>query len=350
MAWWHTTHPERRRQWREDITRTNDPAVAALEGLAILDKFAAGEATAKDVSDLFAKTPRGSLGGSGATAIETLALGATIPGWHGDPFQGYWLDDWAIEGVPGAAAALCRVSVTSVNVIPETLHYCRHLAKRGDGDAAYRLGLLYHRRADDFAAGLVPMLNREVGFRADLPIAIRFFRQAARAGHAGGQARLAHLTAIGRGVRRDDAEALRLAQESAAQCNPEGMAVLGLLTLQGRGRPADIETGVALIRKAAERGNRMAQYTLSTLLIRGKVVAPDWPEGLTWLHLLHLDQPNDRRGDPAPEEYGNLMIEAWPRTTRVGNYYRMVPDAYLDAQARAIALRKRLAAEGLWPY
>jgi len=44
------------------------------------------------------------------------------------------------------------------------------------------------------------------------------------------------------------------------------------------------------------------------------------------------------------------MIEAWPRTTRVGNYYRMVPDAYLDAQARAIALRKRLAAEGLWPY
>ena len=171
-----------------------------------------------------------------------------------------------------------------------------------------------------------------------------------RPGTGGAQARLAHLLAIGKGVRRDPAEAVRLARASAAQDNPEGLAVLGLLTLQGRGLPEDDAAGAALVRKAAERGNRMAQYTMATLHFRGKGVARDWVEGLTWLRLIHLDLYSDARGVVGPAEYGDLMIEAWPRTTRIGNFLRSSPEADLDAAARAVALRKRLADQGLWPY
>ena len=197
---------------------------------------------------------------------------------------------------------------------------------------------------------------RTISFPASFPscgntcaAAIPYFRQAA-AGHAGAEARLAHLTAIGRGVRRDPAEALRLAQAAAAQDHPEGLAVLGLLTLQGRGLPADTAVGAALIQKAAERGNRMAQYTMSTLRMRGLGVERDWIEGLMWLRLMHLDIAPDIRGDAPPEEYGDLMIEPWPRTTRIADSFRRSPEGDVEAIARAAALRKRPAAEGLWPY
>ena len=348
QAWWHVKDPERRKTWREAMTRANDPAIEILEEADVLERFMAGVATTEELRNAILRMP---MGIGGQDVLDTLALGASIPGWHDDPFQAApWLDTFAHDRVPGAAEAICRSTITPRNVIPDTLSYCRRLARRGDADAAYRLGLLYQRRADDFAPGLLPLLARDLGFRPDLPQALRFYRQASASGHGGAQARIAHMTAIGRGVRRDDALALRLARAAAAQDNAEGLAVLGLLTLEGRGLPGDVEAGAALIRKAAERGNRMAQYTLSTLYVRGKGVPQDWGEGLMWLHLLRLDLSNDLRGDPPPEEWGNLMIEPWPRTVAVGNYFRMAPDRYLDAQSRAAALRKRLAAEGLWPY
>jgi hypothetical protein len=44
------------------------------------------------------------------------------------------------------------------------------------------------------------------------------------------------------------------------------------------------------------------------------------------------------------------MLEPWPRTTQIGNYFRQSPDGDLEATTRAAAMRKRFAAEGKWPY
>ena len=126
--------------------------------------------------------------------------------------------------------------------------------------------------------------------------------------------------------------------------------MLGLMTLQGRGRVADVTAGVALIRKAAERGNRMAQYSMSTLAVRGLGIERDWIDGLAWLQLIHLGLRDTQRGDAAPEEWGDLTVEPWPRTVQIGNYFRQSPEGDLESTARAISWRKRFAEDGLWPY
>ena len=143
---------------------------------------------------------------------------------------------------------------------------------------------------------------------------------------------------------------MKLAQASADQGNAEGLAVLGLLTVQGRGLPADAVAGAALIRQAAERGNRMAQYSMATLNFRGLGLPNDWIEELAWLRLFHFDIGRDDRGDPLPEDWGDLMIEAWPRTTQIGNYYRNSAAGDLEAITRAAAWRKAWADDGRWPH
>jgi len=260
----------------------------------------------------------------------------------------YLFADWYAEridkGDPGIDAAACKLALTRWRAIIWLLPACRAQEARGDGDAAWRLGLIHQQREDDFYRGLKSSFRDK--FAPDPDSAIAHYRKSAAAGHAGAQARLAYHAAIGRGMPRDPAEAARLARASADQENAEGLAVLGLLTLKGIGTQADPPAAAELIRRAAERGSLMAQYSLATLLFRGKGVNQDFAEGLAWLHLTRLG----RNGDMPIDEYGDLMIEPWPRTIVVGNHFRLSREADLVAMARAIALRQELAKDGRWPY
>jgi len=325
--YWWMADPSKRQALRDEIAKKNDPGLADVDLRDATVRLAAGEATMEEMRIAVGRLPKGSsdpnIGADEASVLDTD---------------------------PGLKATGCRYFLQRRTISPDHIVGCRKGARDGQAASAYRLGMVYQRRGDDFDRGLLPQMQRALHFRPDLKTAVRYFRQAAGAGHPAAQGRMAQLYAIGHGVKRDVAEAVRLARLAAATDDPEGLAVLGLLTLQGRGVPEDIAAGVALIRKAAERGNRMAQYTMATLCFRGHGVEADGVEALTWLRLIHLDIKSGVRGDADPADYGDLMVEPWPRTTQIGNYYRQVPDADLEAIARSAALRKKLAADGTWPY
>lgn len=192
--------------------------------------------------------------------------------------------------------------------------------------------------------GLEKSILRVSGLRPSLPAAIPHYRQAAEAGHAGAQARLAHLTAIGASVPKDEAQARHLAKLSADQGNVEGKAVLGLLLLRGKGGAAEPERALTLLEQAARGGNRMAQFTLAAVHMRGSPTLRDFTAALTWLHLSDLS----KRGDPPETEADPLLLEPLRRTRLVARSLRP-PMLDLDALSRAVALRKEVAANGEWP-
>ena len=92
----------------------------------------------------------------------------------------------------------------------------------------------------------------EAAFRnGDLITAMGLLRQAADAGYAPAQARLADLL----DAAEQDVEAVALYRKAAAQGDPAGELGLGRMLAQGDGVARDIEQGLALIRRAAEKNH-----------------------------------------------------------------------------------------------
>lgn len=190
----------------------------------------------------------------------------------------------------------------------------------------------------------------------------RWWGQAAREGHAGGQTMLAYQYARGLGVARNDAEAVRLLRAAIAQRYGDGMFNLGRLHARGQGVPksepesrrwldralragsvdaaialrdareqelrkpaaeqagaayqayraGDLPRAVSLYRAAAEAGNAAAQETLGTLLRIGQGAARD-PAAAVRLYR----QPADRGYGRAQaqlglaHEAGEGVAESW---------------------------------------
>lgn len=119
------------------------------------------------------------------------------------------------------------------------------LAQRGEPEAAYLLGRLYY--------------YDEAGVPRNWRNAARWFEQAARTGHAGGQYKLGGIYYAGRGRRQDIKQAIYWWAQAAAQGHPEALNNLGALVSTGTGVAADPELGLALQLLAAEKGSEAAQ-------------------------------------------------------------------------------------------
>jgi len=341
LIWLHLA-PDWEAPWIEDAKREGDPILALMAVDHTIHEFNKGRATADDV--------RAALAACGPNDPDTEFHRAILDASGGTEASQGNDDRWLANHIAKGDAALdriaCRWALKPLWLAVRLVPACREQARRGDAEAAFKMGQLHHQRADDFHKNLLAAFRRTLHLKPDLKGAIGYYRQSANLGHGAALGRLALLTAIGRGVARDPADALRLAEASAAKSDPEGMAVLGLLLLQGRGIAADPARAVELIRQAAEHGNRMAQYSMAAISFRGKVVPYDIVGGLTWLHLAQLA----RTEAAAIEEYGDLTVEPWPRTLVIGNSYRNQPDRDFEALSRAAALRRALAADGRWPY
>lgn len=252
----------------------------------------------------------------------------------------------AVErGDPGAEHLACEIA-TRPNFRDFTLaRHCESAAARGDGEAAFRLGIFLDNRSEDHGERPYTWQQEEPrdaprGVKAALP----HYRRAAASGHAGALARLALLHATGDGVKRDDAEAARLARLAVAQDHPEGKMVLGLLMLHGRGGMYDPQQGAALIEQAARRGYAVAQYTMATLHFRGRVVTRDFARAHAWMALPGFN----RRWWPSFDQSSVLLLEP-PNRTRFVATTTLTLQAILGGTAQAVALRKELADSGEWP-
>lgn len=289
-------------------------------------------------------------------SAETLGYGShivavavhSLTGYWGRPENGDFIRELAAKAQAGDREALslaCRLAVLPNLLMENYIPFCHKGATLDMPEAHYALALLHHGRPDNIVQGMAVAARKLAGKGPHPAAALQHYRRAAELGHAGAQARLAHLLAIGRETARNDTEARAWAERSAASDWPEGKAVLGLLLLQGRGGPADSARALPLLEQAARGGVEMAQLTLATLHFRGRLVARDFVQAQIWLRLSERTGP----GGVPEVEADPLLLEPIRRTMRLGWSMR-IPPLRLDAAARAATLRKQLAESGEWPY
>jgi len=342
FAYRETHNSAERERLLSDMRRRGNPATLQVDMEHALSAFPDGKVSAEDLRAALHGVESANDHAPPLLELLDFQQGRFLPR-DGEDFR---LPEAIGKGNSVIDGAACRFAVLPWQIDMTLYPACRTQEERGDAEAAWRLGLVSQQRSDDFYEDFIPQLAKALDVQPNLSAALDHYRRAAAGGHAAAQARLAYHAALGRGMVKDTTEAVRLAKASAAQGHPEGMAVLGLLTLKGIGIEADPAAAAALIRKAAERGSLVAQYTLASLLFRGKVVAQDFAEGLAWLRLIRFS----KHGDMPADEYGELMVEPWPRTVVIGNMLGRAREVDLETQARAARLRQDLANDGRWPY
>jgi len=135
------------------------------------------------------------------------------------------------------------------------------LAKVGDVDAQYQVGLAYETGAN---------------VTVDEAEAARWFRQAALQGNVEAQYHLARLVSRGtKGLKQDYPTALKLYQDAAAKGYAPAMDALGQAYQQGRGTEVDLTKAAEWYQKAADQKLADAQNNLGMLYLEGKGVARD---------------------------------------------------------------------------
>lgn len=165
---------------------------------------------------------------------------------------------WANEGVSSP--------LTSVERRVDASHL-RQRAAEGDRDAMFKLGLMY-------ATGR--------GVNEDDAEAIRWYEEAARAGHAAAMNNLAGHHARGEGVARSETKAVEWLTRAADAGHPRAKSALAARMLHGAGVPKDEVRSHQLASEAAESGDSAAMllvaraYTLGRGTERNETLAARW--------------------------------------------------------------------------
>ena len=188
------------------------------------------------------------------------------------------------------------------------------LAKTGDEEAQYNLGVIYSDGA---------------GIPVDKVLAIKWFRVAADKDFAPAQFNLGIMYQNGDGVQRDNAEAVRWFLLASDLGFDEAQYRLGLAYVSGRGVPKNFVKAAIWYRRAAKQNMPKAQANLAVLYLEGAGVPKDLTESLMWTVLaLKQTPPGSGRsrleglrkhleGQMAPTEKTSAIAQAnsWKPTT-----------------------------------
>ena len=101
------------------------------------------------------------------------------------------------------------------------------------------------------------------------------YRNAAEAGDAAAQCRLARVYETGNGVEQDDAEAFKWYSRSAAQGYAHAQFCVGFYYHHGKGVPKDDAQAAKFYAQATENGNAFAPYNLGEMYANGSGVTKD---------------------------------------------------------------------------
>ena len=151
--------------------------------------------------------------------------------------------------------------------LEETKNTTLLLAEKGDKEAQFNLGLMYHRGEG------IPQDNKE---------AIKWLRKAAEQGLAEAQYYLGMMYFIGEDIPQDYKETVKWHTKAAEQGNAPAQQSLGFMYCHGAGIPQDYKEAVKWYTKAAEQGNAEAQYNLGVMYYRGEGIPQDYKEAAKW--------------------------------------------------------------------
>jgi TPR repeat protein len=177
---------------------------------------------------------------------------------------------------PSAAAAAAPASTpvqTCVSLFDQrdwsrALSTCQSEAATGNTSSQLLLGLMY---------------DRGLGVNADAPTALRWYTEAADAGHRVAAYRVGVLRRDGApGLPRDETAAFRWFERSAQLGEPDAELALGDAYFRGKGVRQNKTEGVVWYRTAADHGLAEAQFQLGQLYARGDAVVKAEPTAIAW--------------------------------------------------------------------
>jgi TPR repeat protein len=189
----------------------------------------------------------------------------------------------------------------------------RPLAEKGDMDAQFNLGLMYHDglgvprdsnesdkwyklsfeglmkaalKGDSYAQhSLGFMYNFGAGAPLDNKEAMKWYTFAAGNGNRESQHFIGSLYELGEGVPRNKSEAIKWYTKSAEAGNAYSQATLGRIYETGDGVPQDNMEAAKWYKKAAEQGHAPSQYGIGVLCEKGEGISRDYIEAYKWLFL-----------------------------------------------------------------
>jgi TPR repeat protein len=145
---------------------------------------------------------------------------------------------------------------------------CQSEAATGNTSSQLLLGLMY---------------DRGFGVSPDAPTAVKWYTQAADAGHRVAAYRVGVLRRDGApGVPRDEAAAFRWFERSAQLGEPDAELALADAYFRGKGVGQNKTEGIVWYRTAADHGLAEAQFQLGQLYARGDAVVKSEPTAITW--------------------------------------------------------------------
>ncbi|MCR5258050.1 MAG: sel1 repeat family protein [Desulfovibrio sp.] len=177
------------------------------------------------------------------------------------------------------------------------------LAGQGDGDAQFRLGVMYENGQDvplvfekalswymraasqgnkyaQHNLGMMHELGR--GVPQDFAKALSWYRRAAVKGCAYAQYALGAMHDNGRGVPQDSAKAFSCFRQAALQGYADAQHALGVAYESGRGVPQDFAKALSWYRRASAKGCARAQHNLGVMHENGRGVPQDFAKALSW--------------------------------------------------------------------
>ncbi len=135
--------------------------------------------------------------------------------------------------------------------------------------------------------------------RGDYATALREWRPLAKQGNAEAQFNLGVMYERGQGVTQDYAEGVQWYRKSAEQGVAKAQYNLGNMYRIGQGVPQDYARAVGWYHKAAEQGQAEAQYNLGVMYRDGQGVPQDYLQAHMWSNLAASRLPPGGRRDNA---------------------------------------------------
>lgn len=211
------------------------------------------------------------------------------------------------SAAPASARLVDGVVAIEQGHFPPAVREALPFAKRGDSNAQYELGMIYHEGR---------------GVAKDLSRAAWWWRKAAEQGHIKAQYNLGVLYYKGNGVRQDVAKAVMWWRKAAERGHPEAQYNLGLVYSSGRGVPVDYREAAKWYRMAAVQGGEKAQYNLGVLYAKGEAFPADYVQAHAWFSIAAADTPPGKLHDKAVHNRDVLASRLTP--AQLGEAERLV--------------------------
>ncbi len=218
-----------------------------------------------------------------------------------------WASRAAKGGCADAKALLGYLHVSGPEPMRDAARseaFYRESAETGSAKGALGYGLVLLQRTDEIstaeaalwirkaAEAELPfafylrglMLERGIGMRADLPAAMRYYRQSAQRGVLQGQVRLGTALLQGDNIVRDPVEGESWLRRAALSGDAEAAALVGELYASEGDLPPNYAEAVSWYTRAAESGHLAAIRALAALHLKGGVgLSRDPDEAGRWL-------------------------------------------------------------------